>query len=116
MPIDGKRPMEILAANTPKSVLLQLDIGTCIHAGSDPVAWIKANPGRIKSMHCKDWSKEKGYRVLTGEGEAPWKAIIAAAEQTGGIEYYLIEQEGADTPPMDTAARCLANFKKLKSS
>jgi sugar phosphate isomerase/epimerase len=116
MPIEGKRPMEVLAANSSKDVVLQLDVGTCIHAGSDPVAWIKANPGRIKSIHCKDWSKDKGYRVLTGEGEAPWKAIIAAAEKTGGVEYYLIEQEGADTPPMETAALCLANFKKIKAS
>jgi sugar phosphate isomerase/epimerase len=116
MPIEGKRPIEVLAADTPKHVVLQLDVGTCVHAGSDPVAWINANPGRIKSIHCKDWSKAKGYRVLTGEGEAPWKAIIAAAEKVGGIEYYLIEQEGADTPPMETAALCLANFKKLKSS
>jgi sugar phosphate isomerase/epimerase len=115
MPIEGKRPMDVLAANTPKDVVLQLDVGTCLHAGSDPVAWINANPGRIKSIHCKDWSKDRGYRVLTGEGEAPWKAIIAAAEKTGGIEYYLIEQEGADTPPMETAAKCLANFKKLKA-
>ena len=23
-----------------------------VEAGADPVAWIKANPGRIKSMHC----------------------------------------------------------------
>ena len=116
MPIEGKRPMEVLADNTPKNVVLQLDVGTCVHAGSDPVAWINAHPERIKSIHCKDWSKDKGYRVLTGEGEAPWKAIIAAAEKTGGLEYYLIEQEGADTPPMETAAKCLANFKKMKSS
>jgi sugar phosphate isomerase/epimerase len=116
MPIEGKRPMEVLAANTPKNVVLQLDVGTCVHAGSDPVAWINAHPGRIKSIHCKDWSKDKGYRVLTGEGDAPWKAIIAAAEKTGGIECYLIEQEGADTPPMETAAKCLTNFKKLKGS
>ncbi len=82
---------------------------------SDPVAWINANPGRIRSIHCKDWSKEKGYRVLTGEGEAPWKAIIAAAEKTGGIEYYLIEQE--QSPPgqqFAMAEKCLENWKELR--
>jgi sugar phosphate isomerase/epimerase len=67
-PLDGKRPMDILAANTPKDVTLQLDIGTCIEAGVDPLVWIKANPGRIRSMHCKDWvagtGPDKGYRVL----------------------------------------------------
>jgi len=52
---DGVRPMEILAKNTQPSVMLQLDVGTCIEAGADPVAWIKGNPGRVRSMHCKDW-------------------------------------------------------------
>ena len=29
----------------PKDVVLQFDVGTCVEAGADPVAWIKANPG-----------------------------------------------------------------------
>lgn len=105
--------MDLLAANTHKDVMLQFDVGTCIDAGSDPVAWINANPGRIRSMHCKDWAPGKGYRVLFGEGSAPWKQIFEAAEKTGGIEYYLIEQEGSDLSEMETAERCLANFKKI---
>lgn len=36
--IEGKRPMEVLAANTPAEVMLQLDVGTCVQAGADPVA------------------------------------------------------------------------------
>jgi len=114
-PIDGKRPMEVLAANTPRDVVLQLDVGTCIEAVSDPVAWIDHNPRRIVSMHCKDWSRDpaKGYKVLLGEGEAPWKKLFNAAEKTGGIEYYLVEQEGSDYPPFETAERCLAAFRKL---
>jgi len=50
MPVEGKRPLEILAGHTKPSVLLQLDVGTCLAAGSDPVAWIRANPGR-NSLH-----------------------------------------------------------------
>ncbi|MCC6366956.1 MAG: sugar phosphate isomerase/epimerase [Bryobacterales bacterium] len=114
VPISGTRPMEVLAQNTARDVVLQLDVGTCIEAGSDPVEWIREHPGRIVSMHCKDWSSDssKGYRVLFGQGVAPWKKIFEAAEKSGGIEYYLIEQEGSDYPPMDTAARCLAAFRK----
>ena len=114
-PIEGKRPIEVLAANTVKDVVLQFDVGTCLEAGSDPVAWIDKNPGRIVSMHCKDWSPDagKGYKVLLGEGVAPWKKIFDAAESTGGIEFYLIEQEGSAYPPVDTADRCLAAFRKL---
>jgi sugar phosphate isomerase/epimerase len=112
-PVDGQRPIEVLAANTGKDVMLQLDVGTCIEAGSDPVAWVDRNPGRIRSMHCKDWSADQGYKVLVGEGVVPWKKLIQAAETTGGVEFYLIEQEGSRYPQLETAQRCLANFRKL---
>jgi sugar phosphate isomerase/epimerase len=111
--IEGKRPIEILAKNTKPSVMLQLDVGTCVEAGSDPVAWIRANPGRIRSLHLKDWSPEagKGYTVLFGEGVADWKNIFAAAESGGGVEYYLVEQEGSRFSDLDTARKCLQAFR-----
>ena len=114
-PVDGKRPIEILAKNTKPSIMLQLDIGTCLKAGSDPVAWIRANPGRIRSIHCKDWAPkpDKDYKVLFGEGVADWVNIFAAAESVGGIEYYLIEQEGSRFSEFDTAQKCLENFRKI---
>jgi sugar phosphate isomerase/epimerase len=111
--VEGQKPMEILAANTDKSIMLQLDVGTCLEAGSDPVAWVEAHPGRIRSMHLKEWSPEKGYHVLVGDGVAPWKKLFAAAESKGGIEYYLIEQEGSDYSEMETAERCLAAYRTL---
>jgi sugar phosphate isomerase/epimerase len=114
--IDGQRPMDVLATNTDKSVMLQLDVGTCVEAGQDPVAWIKKNPGRIRSLHLKDWSEAGGYKVLFGEGSAPWKKIFAAAESVGGVEYYLIEQEGSRFPEIETADRCLVAFKDLHKS
>jgi sugar phosphate isomerase/epimerase len=115
--VDGKLPMDVIAANTPKDVTLQLDVGTCLNARADPVAWINANPGRITSIHCKDWGagEDRGYRVLVGEGDAPWAKIIEAAEAKGGVEYYLIEQEGSRFSPLETAERCLAYWKKLKA-
>ena len=114
-PVEGQMPIELLAANTDKSIMLQLDVGTCLEAGNDPVAWVEKNPGRIRSMHCKDWSPAKGYRVLFGEGIAPWKKLFAAAESKGGIEYYLIEQEGSDYSEMETAERCLSAYRKMQA-
>jgi sugar phosphate isomerase/epimerase len=114
-PLQGQRPIEVLAKNTKPTVMLQLDVGTCLEAGSDPVAWIRANPGRIRSIHCKDWSPDagKGYSVLFGEGEADWNKIFEAAETVGGIEYYLVEQEGSRLPEIETARVCLKNFKDI---
>lgn len=113
-PVDGKKPLEILADNTDKSIMLQLDVGTCLETGNDPVAWIESHPGRIKSLHLKDWSPQNGYKVLFGEGAAPWKKILAAAEKRGGAEYYLIEQEGSRFPEFETAERCLVAYKDLR--
>jgi sugar phosphate isomerase/epimerase len=114
-PIAGVRPIEIIAKETKASIMLQLDVGTCLKAGSDPVAWIRANPGRIRSLHLKDWSSDpaKGYKVLFGEGDAKWKQILDAAESVGGAEYLLIEQEGSRFSEMETARRCLQSYRAL---
>jgi sugar phosphate isomerase/epimerase len=121
-PLDGSlRTMDVIAANTPKDFVLQLDVGTCVEAGADPVAWINANPGRIRCLHLKDWapgaaSENKSYRVLFAEGVTPWKAIFAAAEATGGVDYYLIEQEGSRYSEFETARRCLDTWKTMRNS
>ncbi len=121
--VDGdQRIMDIIAANTPKEFVLQLDVGTCVEAGADPVAWVKANPGRIKCVHLKDWApssgsdKEKGFGVVFGEGVTPWKDLIAALESTGGVEFYLMEQEGSRYSAFETAQRCLDAWKELRKS
>ena len=115
----GQRAMDVIAANTPADFVLQLDVGTALEAGVDPVAWIKANPGRIRSMHVKDWApgtaaENKSYRVLFAEGVAPWKEIFAAAESVGGIEFYLMEQEGSRYGEFETARRCLETWRSMR--
>jgi sugar phosphate isomerase/epimerase len=118
--VEGQRPIDVLASGTPRQVTMQLDVGTCVAAGADPVAFIKANPGRITSVHCKDWApgspaEEKGYRVLFGEGASPWRQIFQAAEATGGVEYYLLEQEGSRYSELETAERCMATWKQMRA-
>jgi len=115
-PLEGKRPIEVIAANTPRDFMLQFDVGTCLEVGSDPVAWINANPGRINALHLKDWNKTEGYKTLFGEGDAPWKPIFAAAEKTGGVEFYLIEQEGSRFSEFESAEKCLAAYKQMRSA
>lgn len=116
--IDGQRPMDVLAAGTPPEVTLQFDVGTCLEAGQDPLAWIKANPGRIRSTHLKDWGAgtgaERGFRVLFGEGDVPWKKVLAAAEGKGGAEFHLIEQEGSRFSSFESAQKCLDAYRRLR--
>jgi sugar phosphate isomerase/epimerase len=115
----GKRIMDILAEGTPAEFVLQLDVGTILEAGEDPIAWIKAHPGRIRSVHLKDWApgseaQEKGFRVLFGEGIGQWKQILDTVESVGGVEFYLMEQEGSRFSELETAKRCLDTWKKMR--
>ncbi|MBY0504316.1 MAG: sugar phosphate isomerase/epimerase [Bryobacteraceae bacterium] len=114
-PLEGQLPIEVLAANTGKDFILQLDVGTCVAVGQDPVAYIQRHKGRVRSIHAKDWGKEKGFRVLLGEGSSPWKELLKAAETVGGLEVILVEQEGADLPPFEVAERCLATMRKYRA-
>lgn len=119
--LDGdQRIMEFIAANTPKEFVLQLDVGTCVETNSHPVEWVKANPGRIKIVHLKDWAPDnaahdKGYKVLFGEGVTPWKELIAALESVGGVEFYLMEQEGSRFSEFETVKHCLDNWNKMRA-
>ena len=117
----GQRVMDVLAENTPPEFVLQLDVGTCLEAGVDPVAWMKANPGRIRSLHLKDWTpgteaNQKGYRVLFGEGAGQWREIFATAESVGGVEFYLLEQEGSRYSEFETAKRGLDSYRAMRKS
>jgi sugar phosphate isomerase/epimerase len=113
--MQGQLPMEVIARDTPAGVMLQLDVGTCLKTGNDPVAWIQKHPGRTRSVHLKEWTPQHGYRVVLGDdGTTPWKELFAAAESIGGVEYYLLEQEDCDFPPMDAVKRGLAEYWKLQ--
>ena len=147
--MSGQRPMDVIAANTPKDVMMQLDVGHCLEGGGNPVTWIRANPGRVRSLHCKDFrvgkgsrlqrteksgldekgemqssasvsigsgdKAETGFRVLIGEGDVQWGQVVNAAESVGGVEYYLIEQEGSRFSELETAERSLVNWKRARS-
>jgi len=104
-------PIELLAKNTKSSVMLQLDVGTCLEAGSDPVAWILANPGRIRSLHLKDWSPiRESYKVFSEKERAIGKHFCRSGEH-GGVEYYLMEQEGRPILRTRHGPACLQNFR-----
>jgi sugar phosphate isomerase/epimerase len=115
-PIGGTRPIDLFASATPPDVVLQLDVGSCVEAGADPVAFINGNPGRIRSLHCKDWSAANGYSVAFGDGDCPWRDVIRAAEGTGGVESHIIEQgHSAPEDEFDMARRGLDNWRRLRA-
>jgi sugar phosphate isomerase/epimerase len=107
-PVEGTRPMDILAANR-DITSFHLNIGLCLKGGGDPIAFMKQCPGRIQSLLVQDY-----------QGQARWKQIFAAAEDAGGLEFYLlqrtdglflVERQGNDL--LDFAAKDLEYFRQL---
>jgi sugar phosphate isomerase/epimerase len=106
--VEGTRPIDILAVN--KDITsFHLNVGLCLQAGGDPIAFIQQCPGRIQSLLIQDY-----------KGQARWREIFNAAEGTGRLQFYLlqrtdglflVQREGDDL--LDFAAKDLQYFRQL---
>jgi len=113
--INGEYWWNLFADGTTKDVVLQFDTGNAMEAGSIPIVdLIKRNAGRTISMHIKPYSKSKPQAYL-GADELDWPAIMTAAESVGGIEWYIIEYELENVPPLESLKANLDALKKLRA-
>ena len=114
-PVEGKLPWDVFCDNTRKDIILQLHVAAFPPKGLDVIEYVRRYPGRVTTLHLNDYAA--GRRgVLLGEGTVNWKALFEIAEKTGGLEVYIIEQEGypEGMSPMEACRRCLENFRKLR--
>jgi sugar phosphate isomerase/epimerase len=88
--VEGIRPIDILAVN--KDITsFHVNVGLCLKAGGDPVAFMKQCPGRIQTILCQDF-----------KGQARWKEIFRVAENVGRLQFYLIQRtDGLSLWPRD---------------
>jgi sugar phosphate isomerase/epimerase len=112
VPVEGKVPMEILFDNTPADVIMQLDVGHCVRAGADPIAYINKYKGRSRSLHIKDFSPQS-EDILLGQGIVKWPEVFKAATTAGGTEIYIVEQERYPFPPLECVDKCLKTLKQM---
>lgn len=112
--IDGQLPIDVVFAAAP-DIKVQLDVGHARRAGYDPVKFINDHKGKVVSIHIKEYSPEKEGAVL-GEGVVDWKGVFSSLEKHGGIEWYIIEEEG---PGCSTSYKCIDTaftaLKKVRS-
>ena len=109
--VDGVMPWDAFFGATSKDVIMQLDIGNAMDAGADPVAIMKKYPGVVRSMHVKEHGG--GPKAVIGDGDVPWKEIIALARTTANTQVFVIEHERSGQDPMEAVEKCLVGFKKL---
>jgi sugar phosphate isomerase/epimerase len=101
---DGETAFDILVRETqPELVCFELDVFWAYHAGQDPVKLLEKYPNRWVMLHVKDMRKgaPRGLftggapptdKVVVGEGEIDWPAILRVAQKIG-IAHYLLEDE-----------------------
>ena len=108
--LDGKTALDELIAHTdPKYVVFEMDTGHVIHAGANPIAYLRRYPTRIQLLHLKDL--EPGFHVSAridtedmdtnaalGAGVIDWRGLFAVAAR-GNIKHWFIEHEGTMADP-----------------
>jgi sugar phosphate isomerase/epimerase len=109
---NGDVPWEVFASNSDKDVILQVDIGHVVRAGADPARHMKRYPGRLVTVHVKEFSKTKRH-PLVGEGDVDWPAMFRICEDAGGTQWYIVEDESSNPPPLQRVKRDLENLRRL---
>ena len=108
---DGRTAWEILFSNTDQDVVMQMDIGNCARGDGDPIAMLKAFPGRAKSVHLKDYGGAP--EAVIGEGEADWDEIFRLCEIEHHPLWYVVEEGGPDGLGFDVCARSLEALRRM---
>jgi sugar phosphate isomerase/epimerase len=102
----------LIESTDPNLVVFEMDCGHVIHAGYDPIAYLKKYPSRIRLLHLKDL--KPGYTVSTsldteekdtdaeiGSGVIDWKHLFEVAKH-GNVKHCFVEHEGKmDHPPLE---------------
>ncbi|WP_448247886.1 sugar phosphate isomerase/epimerase family protein [Thalassotalea agariperforans] len=85
---------DYLAKNTPKDMLLQLDVGWVNYADKDPIEYVKRYEGRTLTTHYKIRTHEgSNDSPILGEDNYDWAALIKTNVEFGGTRWLVIEQE-----------------------
>jgi sugar phosphate isomerase/epimerase len=100
-PIGGEIPWDIFFNRASKDVKIQFDIGNAMHSKTPALAttYLKKFPGRTASVHAKPYSKSNP-NALIGNDELPWKEIFDLCENVAGVEWYIVEYERDNEPPL----------------
>jgi len=67
---------------------------------------------RIAYILLKEYSKSQP-KAFMGEGEASWKEIFEVVRKQGVTDWYIVEYEHQDQPPIQSVQQCLANLRKM---
>jgi len=108
---------DLLAERTSDDVVLQMDVGWVVHAGCDPVAYLKKYPGRTRTAHFKPAVRrgDKDAKPIIGRDSVAWQDVITSCREAGGTEWFIVEQEQrpGNLSQLECAALSLKGLKEI---
>ena len=109
--VSNRSAWDILFGSTTSDVVMQMDTGNAMSGGADPVAILKAFPGRAQSIHLKEFGGPEG--AIIGEGTVAWGDIFACCQAAGTTAWYVVEHEYQKVDPLQAIARCREGLRKF---
>ena len=106
-----RKAWDILYGSTAK-VVMQMDTGNALHAGVEPLAFMKKYPGRQQSVHLKEWSASKEWPIV-GDGDVDWAGVFDFCESQGDTRWYVVEFENEDYPALESVEKCLSFLRGM---
>jgi sugar phosphate isomerase/epimerase len=114
----------LIQATDPDLVVFEMDCAHVIHAGADPISYLRKYPGRIGMIHVKDL--KAGYSISTtldtedkdtdaeiGAGVIDWRRLFGVVKPND-LKHWFVEHEGKmDHPPMESIAISYHYLKRM---
>lgn len=110
--MDGELPWDTFFGNTAPEVIMQFDTGNAARGGGDASTYLRKYPGRATTVHLKAYSAANPNAVI-GEDDLPWAHILELCAGVGGTEWYIVEYEVKDVPPLDAVEKCLKALRDM---
>ena len=110
----GHYAFDILYANSkPDLLMAEIDTYWVKAGGEEPQDYIRKYAGRVPLIHFKDMTAGANPTFTeVGNGILNWPEICSAADEAG-TQWYIVEEDVCQRPPIESARISLENLKKM---
>jgi sugar phosphate isomerase/epimerase len=95
----------LLGACEPRNVSAEVDVYWVQVGGYSPENYLRQHGARVKLVHLKDETE-------LGGGPVSFAPIFETVESVGSVEWYIVEQEKYNHPPLTSVKLCLEQLKR----
>ncbi len=108
-------PWDLLNEYLNPGIFFQLDIGNLYSSGKDIIKTFNDSSHKIRSVHCKPFSKNKEVAVI-GSDDIDWINIAQYLATNQEIEWYIIETDTLVGNTLDNSRSNLESLLRLTRS